>query len=321
MKAKWLLVIGSSVLLLAVFVVFVGDRNDNDEQVKSFSRYDKIPSEAVKVTPAADTYPPIIHSDEFQEPVPLDGAVNSAGAEDSPFIPVNRGDELFFVFISDVQMPPEKQLLDGVSGIWTSKKINGVWGEPERVLLQEPGKVSLDGCEFVRDTTMIFCSAREGYTGVHWFSAELKDGKWTNWRNIDFDPTYDVGELHIHEDELYYHSAHAGGKGGSDIWMLKNVDGEWKNPVNIEAVNSAANEGMPYITADGSELWFNRTYEGSPVVFRSVKINGSWQQPELIVSQFAGEPTLDNEGNLYFVHHFYKNGKMIESDIYVAYKK
>ena len=46
-----------------------------------------------------------------------------------------------------------------------------------------------------------------------------------------------------------------------------------------------------------------------------------WQEPELIISQFAGEPTLDNEGNLYFTHHFFEDSKMIEADIYVAMKK
>jgi len=30
---------------------------------------------------------------------------------------------------------------------------------------------------------------------------------------------------------------------------------------------------------------------------------------------------LDSNGNIYFVHHFYKNGEMIEADIYVAYRK
>ena len=60
---------------------------------------------------------------------------------------------------------------------------------------------------------------------------------------------------------------------------------------------------------------------GAPAVFRSQKINDEWQEPELIVSSFAGEPTLDNEGNLYFVHHFYRHGEMIEADIYIAYKK
>jgi hypothetical protein len=41
--------------------------------------------------------------------------------------------------------------------------------------------------------------------------------------------------------------------------------------------------------------------------------------PELIVSQFAGEPTLDEQGNLYFVHHFTADGELIEADIYAAY--
>ena len=39
------------------------------------------------------------------------------------------------------------------------------------------------------------------------------------------------------------------------------------------------------------------------------------------ISQFAGEASLDNKGNIYFTHHFYKDGVMLEADIYVAYKK
>jgi hypothetical protein len=35
----------------------------------------------------------------------------------------------------------------------------------------------------------------------------------------------------------------------------------------------------------------------------------------------AGEPSIDEEGNVYFVHHFFDGDKMIEADIYVAYKK
>jgi hypothetical protein len=85
-------------------------------------------------------------------------------------------------------------------------------------------------------------------------------------------------------------------------------------------VNSPGNEGWPFISQDGHELWFTRTYLGSPGIFRSIWANGSWSEPELIVSSFAGEPTLDQEGNLYFVHHFYDNGVMIEADIYAAYR-
>ncbi|MFH2027922.1 MAG: hypothetical protein ABIJ08_02175 [Nanoarchaeota archaeon] len=274
----------------------------------------KIPSAAVKMTPEMDSYPPILHSDDYENPVPL-AVINTAGAEDSPFFSDER-DELYFFFTPDVKLPVEKQILDEVTGIWVSKKVNGLFQEPERVMLQKPGKLAGDGCEFVQDNKTIFCTVREGYTGIHWFSAEYKDGKWQNWEKEDLPE--DVGELHIHKDELYYHYDSGS---GLDIWLRTNVGGEWINPKKIAAVSSSENEGWPYITSDGKELWFNRQYMGTPAVFRSKKINGGWQDPELIVSQFAGEPTLDKEGNIYFVHHFYEDGEMIEADIYVAYKK
>ena len=63
-----------------------------------------------------------------------------------------------------------------------------------------------------------------------------------------------------------------------------------------------------------------------PATYRSVKEgDGSWSQPEEILSNFAGEPTLDDEGDLYFVHHFatFPGGvyQPIEADIYVACKR
>jgi len=53
-----------------------------------------------------------------------------------------------------------------------------------------------------------------------------------------------------------------------------------------------------------------------------MKVNGDWSEPQLIISQFAGEPSLDMDGNIYFTHHFYNNtSQMVEADIYVAYRK
>lgn len=283
------------------------------------TRENSIPENAVKVTPDTDVYPPILHSDEWEPPVPMEG-INTAGAEDSPFV---YEDDFYFFFTPDPTIPVEEQVLDGVTGIYVSHNINGVWSAPERVVLQKTGKLSLDGCTFVQGDKMWFCSAREGYTGVHWFTAEFRGGEWTGWKEADFDPAYEVGELHITADggELYFHSFKPGGKGGLDIWVSKYYDGKWQEPINVEAVNTTENEGWPFITPEGDELWFNRQYMGSPAVFRSKKVNGEWQEPELIISQFAGEPTLDKERNIYFVHHFYKDGNMIEADIYVAYRR
>ena len=92
-------------------------------------------------------------------------------------------------------------------------------------------------------------------------------------------------------------------------------------PQNVDIVNSPETDGWLSLTQDGNELWFTRTYLGTPAIFRSKRINGEWQQPELIISQFAGESSVDNEGNIYFTHHFFENGVMLEADIYVAYRK
>jgi len=294
-----------------------------EASAKQVSRLESIPSTVMKIIPETDIYSPQLHSNEWEQPIPLGAGVNTAGAEDSPFITPD-GNTLYFFFTPDPSVPVEKQLLDGMTGIWISKKqADGSWGDAERVVLQDNGKPSLDGCQFVQGNKIWFCSAREGYTGMNWFTAESKDNKWQNWQIVPFKKEFEVGELHISADgkELYYHSGKPGGKGQLDIWMIKKLNNEWQEPINIEAVNTPDNEGWPFLSQDGKELWFLRTYLGSPALFRSKSVNGNWQAPELIISQFAGEPTLDNVGNLYFVHHFYKDSKMLEADIYVAYKK
>jgi len=180
---------------------------------------------------------------------------------------------LYFFFTPDVRIPAEKQVLDQVTGIYQSEKVGETWGEPTRVLLQDPGKLAMDGCQFVQGNTMYFCSAREGYTGLHWFKTEFIEGEWRNWENADVElktQEYSTGELHISNDgmELYFHSDRTGSKGNYDIWVSKKVDGEWGKPVNLEAVNSEGYDGWPFVTEDGCELWFSRDYG----VWRSKKI-------------------------------------------------
>lgn len=292
------------------------------EETVQVDRESKIPAGQVKITPETDIYPPVLHSDEYEEPVPMPYPINTTGAEDSGFI-MPDGNTFYVWFTPEPGVPLSSQLDDDVTGIYMFKKVNGKWQEPERVVLQDPDKQSLEGCEFVLGNKMWFCTARTGYTGLHWFTAEFKNGKWTNWQNADFDPDYAVGELHITADgrELYFHSDREGGQGKYDIWVSRWENDDWQPPENIEIINSPEVDGWPSLTQDGNELLFTRTYLGSPGIFRSKKINGEWQEPELIISQFAGESSVDNEGNIYFTHHFYENAVMLEADIYVARRK
>jgi Tol biopolymer transport system component len=324
LKKITILGIGAVAIIALLLISSLVQDGSEEEQFEIVPRESKIPENAVKVTPETDLFPPQLHSDEYAEPVPMPGPINTAGAEDSPFITPDGG-TFYFFFTPGADVPVEEQITDKVTGIYVSKKVDGEWSEPQRVVLQDPGKLALDGCPFVEGDTMWFCSAREGYTGVRFLTADCIDGKWQNWEWVGDKLTfeYEVGELHISADgsELYFHSPRPGGKGKVDIWVSKKVDGEWQEPENVEAVNTAEVEGWPFLSQDGEELWFTRFHLGYPAIFRSERINGEWQEPELIISQFAAEPTLDNEGNIYFCHHFFKDAKIIEADIYVAYKK
>ena len=289
------------------------------------SRAESLPADAVKMTPQSDPHPPILHSAEYETPVPAPGAVNTAGAEDSPFV-TRDGSTMYFFFTPDVRVPPENQLLDGVTGVYVSRRSGDTWSEAERVVLQEPDKLSLDGAVAVQGDVMWFASAREGnYRGVDMWTAERRDDACANFRNAGelLNAQYQIGEIHVSSDgtALYFHSDRRGGKGGYDIWVTTRSTGDWTTPVNIQAVNSADTDGWPFVSESGGELWFTRTYMGTPAIFRSVSGPTGLSEPELIVSQFAGEPTLDRDGTLYFVHHYFRGGVMLEADIYMAARK
>ncbi len=213
---------------------------ESPEVAERLSRIDALPHDAVKITPDTDSHSPILHSDEFHTSEPVSGGVKTAGAEDSAFVTPD-GTTMYFFFPPDVRVPPEQQIIDGVTGIYVSHVEDGTWSEAERVVLQDPDKLALDGAPFV---------------------LAKKCG------------------LHPHETE-----------------------------------------GWPFISEGGRELWFTRTHLGTPAVFRAFPGPTGWEEPELIVSQFAAEPTLDRRGNLYFVHHYFRNGQMLEADIYVSRRK
>jgi hypothetical protein len=293
--------------------------------IRVSSRSEAIPPGAIKHGPSDDLHPPILHADEWQEPIPLPGPINSAGAEDSPFISP-EGDWFFFFFTPDVHVPAERQIIDGVTGIYVSKRVFGGWSEPTRVILQDPGELSLDGCGFFQDGEFWFCTIREGLMReIDIWLADFTEGQASNWHSAGEELNLDVGlgEFHFTPDwmTVYFHSDREDGVGGIDLWVAQREGDRWGTPKNLSNLNTAEHDGWPALSADGSELYFTRTYLGIPGIFRSIWDGKRWSEAELIVSQFAGEPTLDPDGNLYFVHHYYKDGVMLEADIYVAYRK
>jgi hypothetical protein len=278
------------------------------------------------MNPQGDFFPPVLHSDEWEDPIPMPGPINTAGAEDSPFISPD-GDRFWFFFTPDVTVPPEKQLIDEVTGIWWCRNVNGSWTEPERILLNDD--VALDGAQFVLDDTMWFASVRTGnYGEIDYYTAELEGDDWGDVENAGelLNVEYDIGEMHITSDgqTMYFHTGAWSDGGDMDIYTTTLTAEGWSEPVEVAGINTDLNEGYPFISEDGEELWFtgqSRLGHPGPALYRAIKDGTAWNTPQEIVSSFAGECTLDEDGNLYFVHHYYsENMTMIEADIYVAMK-
>ncbi len=302
-----------------------GEETKKQEETEpAVTRVSKIPSDAVKQNHDTDQHPPVLHSFLWEDPVPVPGGVNTAGAEDSPFVSPDD-QRLYFFFTPDVRVTAEKQLLDGVTGIWVSEKLDGDWAEAERLWLIESG-LSLDGCEYISEDEIWFMSVRLGnMREIDLYIADLAEDCASNVRSggEELNLEVGIGEFHVSPDgqQIYFHSMREDGLGGMDVWMTEWAGDGWSEPVNVEVVNSPDSEGYPYLTQDMQELWINKWHMGSPGTWRSRWVDDGWSEPRLIVSSFAGEPNLDGDCNIYFVHHYYRDGVMLEADIYVAYRK
>ena len=87
----------------------------DDENHALPTRESQIPVGATKVTLETDLNSPKSISDEYYDPVPVIGYVNTAGAEDSAFV-IPDGSSLDFFFVPDDRVPVEEQ--DLRSYIW-----------------------------------------------------------------------------------------------------------------------------------------------------------------------------------------------------------
>ncbi len=315
------------VVIVLVAVIAITGQKSKEDVVTNDERIAAIPSTAVKMTSANDSFKPVTLSSHWKQPVPMPGPVNTAGAEDSPFMTAN-GSWFFFFFTPDMSIPAEKQLLDGVTGIWWMQLVNGSWSSPEKIILNDD--VSMDGAEAVVGTTMWFGSVRVGNLGeIDVYSAQYENGKWTDVENLgpQLNSDIDIGEFHLmaNMSTMYFHTGNVGLGPDMHLWVTQKTGSTWSTPVPLTELYTGSYEGYPYVTEDGNELWFTSNsqhgYTG-PAIFRSVKqLNGTWGTPEEIIGNFAGECTMDPDGNIYFVHHYYQPPNLIEADIYVAYKQ
>jgi len=111
------------------------------------------------------------------------------------------------------------------------------------------------------------------------------------------------------------------------IFMSRKVNGSWTTPTGFNFNSGAYNTGYPYITDDGSQLFFCSDAPGGTGgldIYVSALKNGTWGKPENLgpnVNTSKNEvfPFLKNDGKLYFSsrgHH--QQGDL---DIYFTIRK
>lgn len=291
------------------------------------TREGAIPPDAVKQTPDTDLYPPLMLSVEFADPVPLPGPVNTAGSEDAPVVS-RDGNTLFFFFTPDSSVEAEEQIYDCVTGIWWCQRTARGWTEPERCFLSDD--LALDGPMCEQDGTLWFASYRAGgYKDGDIYTANWNGSTW-EWSNAgaQLNRDYQIGEVYLtaHGDTMVYQRDDSWpGEGEYDLWESYRVGGEWTAPLNLGSfVNTATYDGWPYLSPDGSELWYtsfasDHGYPG-PSIYRTRRTERGWTVPEEMIARYVGDPGMDADGNLYFTHHYWDGEKTIETDIYVCYR-
>ena len=118
------------------------------------------------------------------------------------------------------------------------------------------------------------------------FSASLVDGKWVNLVEMPFNSDdYSVGHPSLSTccHTLYFISDMPGGFGGTDIYKVDLVEGEWTEPENLgAAVNTSGNEMFPYYDEDGTLYFSSDAHNtmGGLDVFMTFYNGLRWVTPE-----------------------------------------
>jgi len=138
------------------------------------------------------------------------------------------------------------------------------------------------------------------------FVTSYRDGKWTKMIPVPgkVNSRYRESSVSISSDgnTLYFASDRPGGYGGFDIYKAEKIRGEWGNIKNIgNVVNTDKNEEAPYITTDGSKLFFSsnghETVGNMDILYSDLDLEGNLAPPVNI-----GLPFNTTSDDLFFVY-------------------
>jgi hypothetical protein len=154
--------------------------------------------------------------------------------------------------------------------IYYSQRVDGEWlpatniGEPVNSDSHDATvSISPSGNQMLVYRTNLTQDAGDIYTtdlSVSGWSAPVKYSSQINSKY--FEPSATISE---DENVIYFSSNRPGGYGGKDIYrVVKLPNGEWSEPLNLgPEINTPGHEDGPFISTDGSTLYFASTAHNS----------------------------------------------------------
>jgi outer membrane protein OmpA-like peptidoglycan-associated protein/tetratricopeptide (TPR) repeat protein len=150
-----------------------------------------------------------------------------------------------------------------------------------------------------------------------WYSTLVGD-KWSESKLLPKEINFGKHQRHAcyasNAKTIIFSSDAKGSKGGFDLYSIhQDGNGNWGTPQNLgDKINTVANEDSPYVTADGSRMYFASQglpgFGGYDIYYSNRESDGSWSKPVNV-----GEPFNSPADDIYFRINEKDNGRIFFS--------
>jgi hypothetical protein len=170
----------------------------------------------------------------------------------SDYNPVVSGDQKVIVY---------SQYWDTYDKILITRLIDNRWTVPEDISpqIETEGVCYTSAISFDGNELYLVCHDEKNYD---LYVSVYENGKWSRIKELQgkINSRYRESSVCVSSDgnTLYFASDRPGGIGGFDIYKAEKEGDEWVNIENLgKSVNTRVNEEAPYISSDGTVLYFS----------------------------------------------------------------
>lgn len=277
-------------------------QNEYSQASRTYTKYLEFvdPADTVNINyvnqqiKACKTAQVLIKSPVFFEKRILGENIND---ENSNFNPLVSGDQTSIVYMTSEKF---------YDAIYYAKKEGDNWGARENLTpyVQSDGDLYTSALSF--SGTELFLSKDDDFNS-DLYSSKLVDGVWTTAEKLNKNINTRYWESHAgispNGNTLYFTSNRKGGIGGLDIWKSEREEatGDWGPAVNLgPEINTPYNEDTPFMTDDGSTLYFSsqghENMGGFDIFYSTLGDDGTWSEPVNL-----GYPLNTSDDDLFFV--------------------